>query len=75
MSWGILLFFGKKLPPVFFNVDEVEYQIKQHNKQVKQVEPRNRISVVQQFVNNAENISQDNDNHKDRTLSDNHFRA
>lgn len=55
--------------------NEVQNQVRGDQCGIEHIQPDDNVSVIQQLVDNAENVAQNNERHEDRTLADHHFRA
>ena len=59
--------------PVSTHVGEVECQVNCHKRSIEHVQPGHDVRVVQQFVDNAEDITQDDESHEDGAFPDYDF--
>ena len=64
-----------QLPSISPNISEIEHQVGGNQHGIEHVEPDHDVVTVQCLVDDAEDVAQDDERHKNRTFADHDFGA
>jgi hypothetical protein len=73
--FNLLLFGSLQLPSISPNISEIEHQVGGDQHGVEHIEPDDDVVTVQRLVDDAEDVAQDDERHKDWAFADYDFGA
>ena len=71
--FALLLFGLLQLPPISPNISEIEHQVGGYQHSVEHIEPDDDVVAVQDLVDDAEDIAQNDQGHEERAFANHHF--
>ncbi len=73
--FNLLLLGSLQLPSISSDISKIKHQVGGHQHSIEHIEPDDDVVAVQRFVDDAEDVAQDDERHKDRAFADYDFGA